>query len=352
MKKHRSFLGRAVLYVGLMGLLASFVLSACAQPAQPAATAVPVTGEAPAEVTQAGPGEPQTGQTVQIRMAVLPVLDALPLYVAQQEGLFEKYGVQVELIPAGSAPKRDELINAGQADGMINETLSTMFYNKEEPRVQVVRFARTATADSPVFRILSAPRSNITIPSDLKNVEIGISQGTVIEYLTDRMLQAEGLSPEEINGVAVPDIGQRMALLQSGELKAATLPDPLASLAIQQGATVIVEDSIVPNLSHSVYTFRKEFIDQNPQAMSGFLAAIEEAVRLINTGPDQWGSLLAEQQLVPPPILETFQLPQFATAGVPSEEQWNDVLAWAKEKGLLEEDVAYSGSVTSQFLPR
>ena len=70
-----------------------------------------------------------------IRIAALPVLDTLPMYVAEQAGLFEQQNINLEVIPAGSAPKRDELINAGQADGMINEVMSTIFYNRDETRV-------------------------------------------------------------------------------------------------------------------------------------------------------------------------------------------------------------------------
>ncbi len=234
---------------------------------------------------------------------------------------------------------------------MVNEIVSTLFYNKETPRVKIVRLARAATSDSPLFRLLAAADSGIQTVDDLKGTQIGISQGTVIEYLTDRLLEKEGLLPEEIEKIAVPDIGQRMALLGSGELKAAMLPDPLSSLAIAQGARVIIDDTKYPQYSNSVYTFRKEFIDENPEAVKGFLAAIEEAVVKINADPTAWNSLLKDQKLVPEPLLASFILPEFVTAGIPSQEQWDDALAWAKEKGLIESDVAYSDSVTSEFLP-
>ncbi len=69
------------------------------------------------------------------------------MYVAQKEGLFEKHGVKVELVPVASAPERDQVIAAGQADGMINEALSTALYNKDQVQVQIVRYARAATPD-------------------------------------------------------------------------------------------------------------------------------------------------------------------------------------------------------------
>ena len=34
-----------------------------------------------------------------LKIAVLPIIDTLPMYVAQQEGLFARHGVNVEFIP-------------------------------------------------------------------------------------------------------------------------------------------------------------------------------------------------------------------------------------------------------------
>lgn len=291
-------------------------------------------------------------EPVALKIAVLPVLDALPMYVAQQAGLFAANGVVVEFIPVPSAPERDQVVSSGQADGMINEAVSTLFYNREATRLQIVRYARTATADTALFRILSPGNSGITIPEELKGVEIGVSQGTVIEYLTERLLEQENFSADEIKTVAVPKIDVRLSLLASGELKAAMLPEPLSSLAELQGAVVVLDDTRHPEFSFSTISFRTEVIDAHPEAVRGFLAALEEATRQINNDPTQWNSLLAEQSLVPPPLLETFQVPQFPTAGVPTEAQWADALAWAKSKGLIDVDVAYNSSVNPSFLPR
>ena len=80
------------------------------------------------------PTSAPTQEAVTLKIAILPILDSFPIRVAQKEGLFEKNGVKVEPIPVQSAPERDQVVSAGQADGMINEVLSTMFYNKDKPR--------------------------------------------------------------------------------------------------------------------------------------------------------------------------------------------------------------------------
>ena len=157
-------------FVALL-VTALLTLAACSPAATP--SAVPTT-QAP-EV----PAEP-----VKLRIATLPILDTLPMYVAQQEGLFEKHGVTAEFVPAASAAERDQIFAAGQVDGMINDGISTLFYNQDQPQIQVVRFARTATSTFPQYIILASAQSGIDSVEGLKGVEIGISQGTVIEYIT------------------------------------------------------------------------------------------------------------------------------------------------------------------------
>lgn len=286
-----------------------------------------------------------------LKIAVLPIIDTLPMYVAQQEGLFEKRGVKVEFVPVASAPERDQLIAAGGADGTINETLAVMLFNKENIQMQVVRYALRPTEGSGHFFILASAKSGISSVEGLKGVEIGVSQGTVIEYVTERLLQADGFTSDEIKTIAVPKIPDRMALLASGELQAGVMPDPLASLVVSQGGVVVADDSSHPEYGFSVISFRKDTIDKNPDAIKAFLAAIEESTALVNAEPQKYKNVLSEQKLVPQPLLETYQAPVFPTAGVPTEEEWNDALNWLKEKGILTTDISYEDSVNASLLP-
>lgn len=309
-------------FLAIFGLLA---ISACA-PAQPA-------------------------QEVTVRVAVIPVLDVLPIVVAKEEGLFEKHGVNVELISVSSAPERDQLISAGQADAMVNELISVMLLNQESLQVQAVRYARTATADQALFSILASGGSGITDAQGLKNVPVAMSQATIIEYLTERLLQSQGLTADEIETIAVPKIPDRMTLLASGELQAALLPEPFTTLAKQQGAVLALDDTVIPDLAFSVISMRKALIDEHPDQVKAFLAAIEDAVELINADPQKYSALMVEQQMVPAPIADSFQVPTYPTKGVPTQAQFDDQLAWVKEKGYLSGDAVYADNVNGSLLP-
>lgn len=289
--------------------------------------------------------------TSTLKFAVLPVIDSLPIYVAEQEGFFKKHNLDVEIIPVGSGPERDQLLAADQVDGVINEVLTTIMNNRETENIQIVRFARAATKENALFSILASQKSGITTVDQLKGAEIGISEGTVIAYLTDRMLQNEGFLPEDIVTVAVPKIPDRLALISNGELAAGTMPEPVSSLLVLQGAVVVLADNKYPELSHSTISFRSKFISANPETVRNFLAAIEEAVTAINSNPSKYESTLLESNILPTSLQGKFQVPPFVTANVPSETQFKDVLLWAQEKGMLTEDVAYDRCVNASFLP-
>jgi len=284
---------------------------------------------------------------VTVRIAMLPILDTIPLYLAQEAGYFSAEGVNVEFIPVGSAAERDQVIAAGRADGMINDLVSVVLYNRQGVTVQVVRFMRVATQKAPLYRIVASPKSGIKTVSDLAGVPIGISQGSIIDYITDRLLQSGGLASDQIKTIAVPKIPERMALLSSGELKAATLPEPFATLAIQNGAVVITDDSAHPEFGNSVISFHKTFLDQHPTAVQGFLKAVEKAVNDINTTPEKGRTILTKYNLVPPNLAASYPMPAFPAASLPTQAQFDSVAQWALVKGLVDRTVPYAGSVVA-----
>lgn len=299
-----------------------------------------------------GGAAPAAQEDPTLKMAMLPILDALPMYVADAQGYFKDAGIKIEFVPVASAAERDQIMQAGQADGMINDLISTVFYNKDTQKIDIVRFARYATPADAQYSILAAKDSGITKPEDLKGVEIGISQGTVIEYTTQRLLENAGLKAEDIKTTNVPKIPDRLQLLAEGKMKAATLPEPFASLAEQSGAVRVVDDRGLPSVGTSEVSFNISTLKNKPETVKKFLAAIEKATADVNADPAKWDTLLTEKKLIPAPLVGKYTLPKFPMASVPSEAQIQDVLAWMISKGLIKAEVPYSQLVDASYLPK
>jgi NitT/TauT family transport system substrate-binding protein len=298
-----------------------------------------------------GGATPSPSGPVTVRFAMLPILDALPMFVAEAQGYFAAENITLEVVPVASAAERDQIMQAGQADAMVNDLVSTLFYNKDATTLMITRFARSATPEFAQYFILAGPETGITDPAGLKGVEIAISDATVIDYITDRLLAAEGLTPGDVATIAIPNIRDRLAALSDGTVKAATIPDPAAAAAMAGGATVIVSDAAHPEYGNSVLSFDADFVSANPGAVRGFLAAWEKAVADINADKTKWDEILATNNLLAPQLIGVYTLPDYPAAGVPSEAQFRDVNDWAKANGLVDKDLAYADSVNATYLP-
>jgi NitT/TauT family transport system substrate-binding protein len=308
-------------------------------------------GATPSEQPTSPASGPQDGVAGSLRIALIPVLDVLPFHVAEQNGYFEQVGVQVEGVPVKSAQERDTLMQTGQVAGMLTDLLSPVLFNQNEAQIMVVRTARKVYPGYPMFRLLAAPGSSIESAQDLAGVEIGSAQNTVIAYLTDRMLENAGLTPEEIRTREVSAIPVRFELLVNGELPAATLPDPLASGAVAAGATMVVDDTSVPERSQSILAFSLQALEEQPEAVRRFLRAWELAVEELNGNPEKYGDLLIEVGRVPESVQGKYQLPPFPEAMVPSPAQLADVVQWSLDEGLIGNSIPYERMVDDSYLP-
>ncbi len=299
-----------------------------------------------------GGAAPAAQEDPTLKIAVLPILDALPMYVADAQGYFKDAGITVQFVPVASAAERDQLMQAGQADGMINDPISTVLYNKDTQKIAIVDFARIASPDQPQYSIVASKDSGITRPDQLKGVEIGISEGTIIAYTTDRLLEHAGLTSADIKTTNVPKIPDRLQLLSEGRMKAANMPEPFATLAEQGGAVRVIDDASLPEIGTSEISFMVATLKTKPQTVKKFLAAVHKAVVDVNGNPDKWNSLLTDKKLIAAPLIGKYQLPKFPAPSVPSEAQIKDVLAWMTEKGLIKQDVPYSQLVDASYLPK
>ena len=286
-----------------------------------------------------------------LKVALLPILDALPYYVAESEGYFVEYGVDVTAVPVASGLERDQLMQAGAIDGMLNEMITTANFNRSRVQVQSVISARKAYPDYPLFRLLSAPGSSLNSSGDLAGVPIGISKNTIIEYVTDRLLTAEGLAAKAIVKKSVPVIPERYQLLLQGQLQAATLPDPLAKSALAAGAGEIIDDSAYPGYSVSVLSFSIKSLKNNAHAVRLFLKAWDRAAAAINKNPESFRGLLLKKIRVPKNVQSTYQIPPYPRREVPAAGQWADVMNWMTANGLLVSELSYDDSITADYLP-
>ena len=278
-----------------------------------------------------------------LKVGILPNEEVLPLYVAEEEGFFEKHDVNIEIVNFQSAAERDAALQAGAVDGVEGDLLAVALIRQGGTPVKAVSLVMGATVDEGRFAMMAAPGSDIDVEG-LKGKKLAISKNTIIEYVADQMIMIKGMDPKEVQKVNIAKMPLRVENLLQGQIDAAVLPDPLASYAELKGAKVLVDDTkLSENISQSVYFFSDDAIKNKKTAIQKFMQAYSEGAQTVTENPERYRNLFKEKIQIPVELQETYPVPSFSPLQLPSREDTQRVIDWLKDNELLTEPYTYRG---------
>lgn len=292
-----------------------------------------------------GAETPATKAPTEIVIGLMPDTDSVPFIIAQEKGFFREEGVTVRLLPFKSAMDRDAALQSGNLDGAVSDLLAAAFAKSGGFDVKV-----TSATDG-AYRLLAGPGEAAAGVPALAGKEVAVSKNTIIEYVTDKILSVNHMEEDSIKKVVIPQIPTRLELLQQGKLSAATLPEPLASVAVHNGCRYLVGSTDL-GIRPGIMLFTKHAVDTKKEGVRALYRAYNKAVRYLKDAPRaEYIDLAVEKSGFPPVAKETLKLPDYHEARLPAERDVMDCMAWLREKHLLESTYTYEEIVAKDCLP-
>ena len=225
-----------------------------------------------AVLTWSAVGSAQTKMT--IATGVDPVFSAY--YVAQQEGLFKKHGLDVRINtgPSGSAMV-SFLIN-GQIESAFGSEIAGVSNHNLDPNVVVVAQATR------LVRWIAVVGRNIDNLDGLKGKKVGVARGSGGEVFWLAMLDKLKLNAADYTVVNV-EAPEMVAALERGNIDAYAVLEPWVTrgLGAVKNTKVLRDQEGI--LEQGVYIYMNlGWIRKNPAQAEGFMRALVEATELIN----------------------------------------------------------------------
>jgi NitT/TauT family transport system substrate-binding protein len=275
-----------------------------------------------------------------IRIGILPVIDTLPLVIADSEGFFTREGLSVELVVFNSALERDAAFTAGTLDGAFGDLINFFLMVKNGIDTKLVCESYHTSEKSLMFGLLASPVSSIKSVNDIKNEQVAISRGSIIDFFLDQIIVSKNISPEKINKLEVKAIPVRYQMLISGSVKLALLPEPLVGKAVKDGARLIADDRGLDTTA-TVIMFKNDFLNENNTQMEKFITAYNNSVKAINSNPEKFKDLMVSKLRLPADIRDSYKAPVFNEAAIPAEKDVMLVYSWMKKNGMISIPVEY-----------
>jgi NitT/TauT family transport system substrate-binding protein len=284
-------------------------------------------------------------ETVSLKIGSLPRIFDMVLYTAQQENVFQKNNLNVEIVPFRSVVERNTAFLSGQIDGFVDSYYEAININKDQDYCRVVGHNMMPE----MFVLVVAPGSSITSPEQLKGQEIGTSTGTIMDYALESLLASKGVSISDVKPTNIPNMPLRVETLLQGKLSAAILTPPLSVQALAGGAVRLLDDS-QQQLAGPSLIFANSAISAKSAGIKNFVQSWQQTVKLINADPDNYRSILVKTASVPEGIAATYKVPVFPEARQPTEAEIQTLTDWMKAKGMLKTDIPYNKIVDTNFI--
>lgn len=273
-----------------------------------------------------------------VGVTFIPIVDTLPLFVAKDEGFFEKRGLDVTLT---AVPNQGVVISSlvsGSAE--VGNTVAPSMLQAKDAGIDLVIVAGAASFPIPTPRnvgVVARPESGIETPKDLVGKQVAVAGlGSFHQVMVQRWLEENGVDYKKVNFVEAafplqPDI------LRAGKVDAVVSVDPFYRRMIDGKIGHVVGDFMggVPDGTIiDFYVTSRGWAEAHAKTVAAFHDALEEARRFIKSNEAGARESLARWTKQPAPVVAATIIPDFR--GDISGGQVDFWIQLLKKQGLLQ----------------
>lgn len=205
-----------------------------------------------------------------LKVAVMPTLDCLPLYVAKERQLFDT-AVDIRLKQFTAQMDCDTALLRRRVEMAISDIVRVEKWKGEKVKPSYV------TATNAYWLLIGNRNQRISTLKHLDDRMVAMTRYSVTDLLADLAVNSAKLKPERVYRIQVNDVNVRLDMLENNEMDALLLTEPQVTQALTQKhhvlldtrkmnmqMGVIVEDSVAmahPNRQRQREVFLKGYND-------------------------------------------------------------------------------------------
>lgn len=273
--KFRSLLASAGFFLASLALIVS-----CSNPASQMSTQ---SGGSP-------PPSGGAGSAVTVRLGFSAWPGWFPWQVAQDEKIFEKSKVSVDLKWFDGYLESINTLTAGQLDAnsqTLNDTISAVAGGADQV---VVLVNDNSTGNDKII-----VREGINSIADLKGKKVAAEEGTVDHFLLLLGLKKAGLTPKDINFQPL-ETGKAAAAFVAGQVDAVGVFAPFTTQALKRPKSKeLFSSKEFPGAIPDHLVFTRKFVDAHPDQVQAMVDAWFATQDYIKANPDKAIEIMAKR---------------------------------------------------------
>lgn len=211
-----------------------------------------------------------------LKIAVMPTLDCLPVFVAKERKMFDTV-VDIRLKQFNAQMDIDTALIRGRVEGAITDMV------RAEKMIKEGTPLRYAAATNAYWLLISQRQLRITNFKHLDDKMLAMTRYSVTDLLGDLAVDSAKLAPERVFRIQVNDVNIRLKMLENGEMDAMLLTEPQATQALMKKHYVML-DSRKQDMQMGALVFRTKDMGDKARMhqMDVFMKGYKQACDSIN----------------------------------------------------------------------
>jgi ABC-type nitrate/sulfonate/bicarbonate transport system substrate-binding protein len=192
------------------------------------------------------------------------------LDIGKAEGIFAKYGIDVDISSAAGDAKLQQALASNSVDFGLGSGPSMAFVAKGAPQIAVAAFANEPRN----IGILVGPDATYKTIRDMKGKSVSVTTaGSLTEWLAKQASIQEGMGPDGLKTVALGTFETSLAALKTHEVDGivAAVEAAYRLEELKQGRLLTGLEKYAPHFITHVVFARKALVAENPDVVNRFL---------------------------------------------------------------------------------
>lgn len=263
-------------------------------------------------------GQTGNGGLTEVRYGIFPSNTVGAFEVAKDEGIFEKHGIDLELVVgAGSSAAQLPALTTGDLDFMLASPVTPITAAERGLDIKIV--SGVTQNDPEIVEestvVVTGPSSDIKTAKDLAGKTVSVNAlGGVGEIGIRAAVENDGGDPDSVTFVQLsfPEVA---AQLESGQIDAGMAGSPFIQQVTSQGGSVVSDFIPEAGLSKNelVSIASGKLVNENPELVERFNDAMTEATAYLNEHEDEIRKALPEAVGADPKVAEKAQFSIYST---------------------------------------
>lgn len=268
-------------------------------------------------------------------VAYVPAIDFLPAFIAKEQGLFEKNGLDVTLKPIIVASNIPSAMTAGDVQIGLGTGPNMMMANEGGLDLVAVYGLTRDTKSNPIVGLIARKSAGIKTAADLVGKKIAVpGLNSVIHIFTMKWLKTNGVDPNKVTFVELP-MPQLGSVLKGGLVDAIAVIEPFRGNILRDPESAFVANiasDLRDNMMMGYWQSLRSWAKANPDAIKAFRASLDQALAFVQQNPEEAKKIAAKYLPVVPPRFPTWDFKQT----IDDFQYQADI---ARELGLLKKPV-------------